>query len=283
MQLGKVFPSILKNTIECSFVKEDSIPIGSSKFGGQPDLPPDFRWYYFEGQGMDNTVKSRPLSFLAQINCQEISKYDTESLLPASGILYFFYELDSMTWGFDPKDAGSAKVFYYDGDISKLERVDFPADLEEDYQMPELKIQLSNRNDLPSYEEFSSDFEYDDIGDKEMDDYDDIRENYLNTEEKNTISKILGYADVIQGEMRLECEEIANSIYCGSPQDIDSEKFVKLKQDSKQWQLLFQLDTVECDDFELMFGDCGRIYYYIRKDDLRNCNFDNCWLILQCY
>ena len=51
---------------------------------------------------------------------------------------------------------------------------------------------------------------------------------------------------------------------------------------SKDWQLLFQLDSVSDDDFELMFGDCGRIYYYIRKDDLAAKNFDNIWLILQC-
>ena len=32
--------------------------------------------------------------------------------------------------------------------------------------------------------------------------------------------------------------------------------------------LLFQLDTVEQGNFELMFGDCGHIYFYITKEDL---------------
>ena len=31
-----------------------------------------------------------------------------------------------------------------------------------------------------------------------------------------------------------------------------------------------------------MFGDCGRIYFYIRKKDLAERNFDNVQLILQC-
>ncbi|PWM71867.1 MAG: hypothetical protein DBX59_07760 [Bacillota bacterium] len=35
-----------------------------------------------------------------------------------------------------------------------------------------------------------------------------------------------------------------------------------------------QLDTVECDDFELMFGGCGHIYFYITKKDLAACRFD---------
>ena len=47
--------------------------------------------------------------------------------------------------------------------------------------------------------------------------------------------------------------------------------------------LLFQLDIVENDNFELMFGDCGHIYFYITKEDLSERKFDNTWLILQCY
>ncbi len=31
-----------------------------------------------------------------------------------------------------------------------------------------------------------------------------------------------------------------------------------------------------------MFGNYGRIYFYIRKDDLRAKRFDRIWLILQC-
>lgn len=284
MKLHDVFPSILKNTIELNFLEISDIPKGTSKFGGHPDLPGNFEWYYYRGKGMDDSIKNRPLSFLAQINCQEIRRFDTEHLLPDSGMLYFFYELDSMTWGFDVKDAGSARVFYYNGDIAELERTEPPADLAREFRLPELKIDFSHRHDLPSYEEFGADFEYEDFGEEEMAGYWEAREEYVATEaDTDNISKLLGYGDVIQGEMRLECEEIANGIYCGFHQEISLEKRKKMDLDCKRWQLLFQLDTVQCGDFELMFGDCGRIYYYICKDDLENRNFDNCWLLLQCY
>ena len=49
-----------------------------------------------------------------------------------------------------------------------------------------------------------------------------------------------------------------------------------------KWRLLLQLDTVECGDFCLMFGDCGHIYFYITKEDLKAKRFDKVWLILQC-
>ena len=57
----------------------------------------------------------------------------------------------------------------------------------------------------------------------------------------------------------------------------------EIKKASKDWVLLFQMDTVESDDYELMFGDCGHIYFWIKKEDLANKNFENIWLILQCY
>ena len=50
-----------------------------------------------------------------------------------------------------------------------------------------------------------------------------------------------------------------------------------------RWMLLLQLDTVECGDFEPMFGDCGHIYFYITKEELAARRFDQVWLILQCY
>ena len=40
--------------------------------------------------------------------------------------------------------------------------------------------------------------------------------------------------------------------------------------------------TVTGDGFELMFGDCGRVYFCIRKEDLAARRFDRVWLILQC-
>ncbi|MEG1930997.1 MAG: DUF1963 domain-containing protein [Anaerovorax sp.] len=31
-----------------------------------------------------------------------------------------------------------------------------------------------------------------------------------------------------------------------------------------------------------MFGDCGRLYYFIRTEDLKKQCFDRVWLIVQC-
>lgn len=287
MELEKLFKEMEKNTILINFEKkmESELSIGVSKFGGRPDLPEDFEWFYYEGKGYKGKVENRPLSFLVQINCKEIKEYDKENQLPDSGMLYFFYEMETMTWGFSPEDRGSAKVFYYNGDISKLKKREFPKELDKDYKMPEKRIVFSNRKDVPSYEEFDeilNDMGYEDIDDEFYDEYEEKLVKYIEND-SNTISKFLGYADTIQGDMKLECEEVTNGISCGKPHELEKSMKEKMNKGSKEWQLLFQLDTVEDDDFELMFGDCGRIYYFIKKDELKKKNFDSSWLILQCY
>ena len=278
MDLNKVFDDIKKNAIKLDLItNNDGLPIGTTKFGGNPDVPKDFKWFYFEGEDFNGETKNRPLSFLAQINCEELKKYDEDGLLPSKGIIYFFYELSTMTWGYNPKDKGSAKVFYFDGDITELNRAKFPDDMEEEFKLPEILLGFSKKYDLPCYEEFTELYDY-----NNWDEYDEIKA-LKGFEAEEVISKLLGYADVIQNGMLLECEEVTNGIYCGNAIEINPEELEKYKKDCEQWQLLFQLDTVTTDDFELMFGDCGRIYFYITKNNLEKCNFDECWLILQCY
>ena len=147
----KELEPLKRNAIVINYNEEnrEKIPKGSSKIGGKPDLPKDFQWYYYNGEDYKRKVANRPLSFLMQINCEEVYKYDKESLLPKKGILYFFYELMTMTWGFSPDDRGSARVFYYDGEIEDLVPTDFPEDMEEDCIIPEAKIDFESMNDYP--------------------------------------------------------------------------------------------------------------------------------------
>jgi uncharacterized protein YwqG len=280
MNLKEKIEEIKLNSITISFdVNESkSLPIGVSKFGGCPDLPKGFQWHYFKGESpFTDEIKDRPLSFIAQINCSEVKKYDLANRLPSTGILYFFYELESMVWGFDPQDKGSAKVYYYDGRISELVRTDFPKNMEQHFMMPEIKLSFGSQYNAPSFEEL-----FDDYQSNSWEEYDDFLEKsgYMISGENS--SKLLGYSDTIQGDMLLQCELVTNGLYCGDSTGYNSPKRRELEENKNQWKLLFQLDTVTTDDFELMFGDCGRIYYFIKEEDLKNKNFDDSWLILQC-
>lgn len=279
MDYQKIFEEMKKTAIVTDYaVAKKEVPIGKSKFGGKPHLPQDFEWFYYEGEDFDDVTKSRPLSFLMQINLEEIAAYDEDNRLPHKGMLYFFYDLCTMRWGFDPKDKGSARVLYIENP-GNLQSIDFPEDLDENFILPELALSFSARMDLPDYEEIAEC-----VTETEWDDYNEERVLYgYEPVENEEISKLLGYANLIQGEMLLECEEVNNGIYCGGIPEVAEEEKERMLLASKQWELLFQMSTVSVEGYELMFGDCGNIYFYIRKQDLQDRNFDNVWLILQCF
>lgn len=263
---------------------KEKLQKGTSKIGGKPDLPKNFQWFYYEGEDYKKRVVNRPLSFLMQINCEEVHKYDKESLLPEKGMLYFFYELFTMTWGFSPQDKGSAKVFYYDGNTEELVSTDFPKDMDKDCIIPESKINFESMNDYPI--DYYDCYDVDD-SDEEM----DRKEKELEKEldelgYKADTTKLLGHPELIQGEYWEECEGVAGkNIYYGSaPIKYGSDEAKKsIKENAKDWILLMQMSELEIGDYGLYFGDSGKIYFNIRKEDLKNKNFDNVWLILQCY
>lgn len=284
MNMKEKLESLAKNSIELKIEDAGTYQCGATRFGGQPDVPPDFVWPTYEGESYDHVVKKRPLSFLAQFNCADLAKYDTEHLLPDHGLLSFFYELDTQCWGYDPDDKGCARVYWFE-DISALSAADFPADMEEDFQMPMVNIALSQKPSYPSWQDFTEAFPDDDDDEAFEAAWEELTGE--NAEELPDRSQLLGWPDVIQNSMFEECDLAAQGYYLGNP-----ESWQKIPQDVRKraeetakdrWLLLLQLDTVECDDFELMFGDCGHIYFYITKEDLKTRCFDNIWLILQCF
>lgn len=284
IDIKKELEKSARNSIRLNIRGAAEKRVGATKFGGRPDVPADFKWAYYEGRDyLDETPKNRPLSFIAQFDLSEIAGYDTDNLLPKTGLLSFFYDCDTMPWGFDPKDKGGARVYYFE-DISALSPAEFPDDLEEDFRFPEIGITARSEKSYQDFEDFVVQREKMAM---EWDRFDEVLES-MGIEDPDDLddsSKLLGWADVIQGNMTRECELVARrGYYLGSGWD---EVTPRDRQETEQWAnrdwlLLFQLDTVENGDFELMFGDCGRIYFYIHRDDLAARNFDNVWLILQC-
>jgi uncharacterized protein YwqG len=97
--------------------------------------------------------------------------------------------------------------------------------------------------------------------------------------------QLLGHPKEIQGEMQLQCQLASNGLYCGDATGYEDPKAKLLGPGAKDWRLLFQLDTD--DDMQsgkpgMMWGDCGRLYFWIRQQDLVNRLFENAWMVLQC-
>lgn len=116
---------------------EEFIPVGTSKFGGYPDLPPQFPYPTMSGYSCSYGEKMEryeesAMQLIAQINLYDIRKYDANNLLPHEGMLYFFWsgEISPIHAknkyyegkADDESKADYYKVIWYNGDLSNLIR-----------------------------------------------------------------------------------------------------------------------------------------------------------------
>lgn len=258
---------------------QEKLPVGASKFYGTPDLPADFDWPYYKGTDFEGVTKNHPLAFLAQINLGEAAQYDRTGLLPKTGVLSFFYETVSMEWGFELKSEGYARVYYFP-ETEGLVPTQIPEETKE-WSVGEQALTFADAVSL------LSSFAYSRRSGKEVDwdTYNELRAEfgYDAVAHEDNPMKMLGYADEIQNEMEPECELYSRGIDGDMQEELSEEEEAELVRNAAdRWVLLFQMGTVEDDETELMYGDCGLIYFWIRKEDLAARNFDNVRLILQC-
>lgn len=262
--------NIAQNAIPFSLQEQKpDLPKGASKFGGKPDLPADFVWPTFLGEDFDGNTVQIPLAFLAQINCAEIAPLDCENKLPATGMLYFFYELLSMEVGTEPKQKGCAQVCYV-ADTENLVATDLPEDLWELFHFPQYSLSFSSETDLPDLSEFAV----------LTDDLDFIP---YEKPKGSASNKLLGYADLIGDEMLTTCELISRGISSDEQDEMLEENYEEISAAAKEWTLLCQFNSVNRPELEVLFRDMGYLYFYIKSDDLKEKRFENAWAMVQSY
>jgi uncharacterized protein YwqG len=260
--------------ITCEPVDEESIALGASKIGGLPDLSPLIAWPEYEG---------RPLSFIAQIRLEDVSPYDLEHRLPIAGILYFFYDDLEQPWGYDPSHREGWRVFYRPDSTFALTRTALPihsktkmfkpciAAFSWDATLASSTLPASDMPDLWRNWGFSED-EYERY--KDM-----IFEEFA---QPGVIHRLLGYPDTIQdANMQANCQLAWHGIqYEAGIEDKQHPQIQQLCKHTSDWQLLLQVDTD--DQTGMVWGAGGRIFYWIRKQDLQQHDFSNVWLVLEC-
>jgi uncharacterized protein YwqG len=255
------FPSI-RFTVQAA---PADLPSGVSKLGGLPDLSPALDWPAWQGQ---------PLAFLAQLNLGELQRFPAAGPLPREGLLSFFYHPEQITWGDNPADLGSWRVLYQ-ADLSSLVRRDAPAGAPV-YPACNLKFREAlQAPELPAGEAKAAAAFGGMI-------WLELGEMVNPPEAKNDIAhRILGAPNPIQSEnMELDCQLAFNGIPISDSDAYRTPRALELSQSAKDWRLLLQLDSER--RAGMMWGDSGRLYFWIRQDDLAQANFAHVWMILQC-
>lgn len=284
-KLLEILKSLFGNEIRITPERSNNpLSADASRIGGRPALPDGFLWPFYSGESYDDDEPvSRPLAFLAQINLKDTSPLDKDGLLPESGMLSFFYELETEKWGYEPEDKGSARVFFFP-DVSVLTVTDFPEELDDDYRLPEYELKFESKISVP-YEDTD---EFEECLCEELCEFDYDSDDLVSFLDDNELyawenSKLLGNPFIIQNSMEEECETVTRGYGCGGSEDakmISKEERADIEEKSADWILLFQMSGI---NDKLSFGDDGNIYFWIRKQDLANKDFSKVWLILQCY
>jgi uncharacterized protein YwqG len=237
-----------------------------SHFGGSPDLPQNIEWPEKDG------VK---LGFLARLSLAEIQNKLIVDWLPKSGALLFFYDMENQPWGFDPNDRGSWAVLLV---------ADLPAPIEQfsdgpngnDSPFAHQNVSFRSIHVLPSWERDA--IRSLQLSEKESDEYFKLSDMPFREMPKHQIA---GFPAIVQGDgMELESQLASNGIYCGNPEGYKDPRVPSLTESAKNWRLLLQIDTD--DSLDVMWGDCGTIYFWVEENEARTGNFENTWLILQC-
>jgi uncharacterized protein YwqG len=266
---------------------DSALLVGSTKLGGSPDLPAGMPWpvrrpyrLVVPRGNRKPMQQERPLAFLAQIAMSDATAVGGTDLgLPKWGLLSFFYDAESQPWGFDPGDAVGFKLMWFGDHV--LQRREPPEALEQRFNPVPLAAQA--RECVPAFDTFAVS--------QILTSADDAKStrgqliDLLAGEGKEDFSNaghaIGGWPFPIQGEMETECQLVANGVFCGGPEGYSSERAARLRRGAADWRLILQLDTDERAGW--MWGDGGKIYVWMREQDVRARRFDRCWTILQCY
>lgn len=74
--------------------KTERILFCGSKWWGDPDFPEHMEYPTVKVTDEEGETMDYPLTFICQINCEDIARFDTEGQLPHEGMLYFFGAID---------------------------------------------------------------------------------------------------------------------------------------------------------------------------------------------
>ena len=94
--------------IKLTLNKTERILFCGSKWWGDPDMPENMQYPTIE-VSEDGETFDYPLTFICQINCEDIAPYDKEGKLPHEGMLYFFGAIDEWLGYESPTTQGAGE------------------------------------------------------------------------------------------------------------------------------------------------------------------------------
>ena len=275
-------------------------PPGASKLGGVPDLPAGFDWPV----NTNPDGRGRPLDFLLQVDCAAArpaaEAAGVAGVLPDDGLLTFLYDLDDQPWGCDPGALGGFRVIYTPAGtpLTPTPAPPAPAEAELDPALPPCRVAFRPAVTFPhhgSAARYRLDERLEATGTVTDADEDGLWEVSARLERPAGDTsdlgahRLLGHPWNVQGDMQRQAAFVTGGVSVEDEDDLPAARRAALEADADDWLLLLQLASDWGDetggggvDLDLMWGDLGKLYWWVRRDDLAARRFDRVWMTMQC-
>lgn len=251
--------------------KEDYHTACVSRVGGDPDLPESIVW--------PQTKDGTPMTFLAQLHLEELHEHDEASLLPLSGMLYFFVGIDEPAYNIEHQ-----VLFVQKDQLEGAARRSSPQNTTLEQEFTGYQLQAKSSLEPPNY----AYVDYDLIENEEYgyEEYEDLSFT-IRDSQRNDVIQIFGYPEGQHDDAEYEA-----SLMLLTSERYGYSKEEALKRISKELEggeeaalqeiqdtlMLLELDSD--DDVGFMWWDAGVIHFFIRKEDLLAGNFDRTYCSL---
>ena len=223
------------------------------------------------------------LSFLCQICLSEIPQSEHYPDTLNSGTLYFFADLSNNLIGWEKGCNGAWKVIFLESSASAVGSLRKKSENTDDILVTsitpyrEMDFETVWRIGAPEQE-----FEvFNNLARKvNVSELHKALQNNFNLESHITFSRgiehqLFGHPAYVQNLMQEECHEKFQNTHQHRAQTD------QIDGDIGDWILLLQLDTDN--ELDWFFGDSGRLFFWIRKQDLAILNFSNVCCLMQSF
>lgn len=255
-----------------------SLNLGSSRFGGWPDLPDGSAWPLWQG---------RPMSFLAQIDLAEAHRCQPELALPTAGLLLVFLGCTDETFdaddgfgerymtneilGGDPADRGGWQVLFVPPGETLVRQTMSAQTPPQPYQPAPIRF---TKGGLALPHEDAIAYNQLDLSDDERQRYDDLIAQLVVQDEYS--GQLGGYPNLIQGPgAELACTRASRGEDPFGAFDPESPEGRALLKAASAWRLIVQLTSIS--EAEFMWGDAGNLSFYAPAEDLAAARFHSSW------
>jgi uncharacterized protein YwqG len=242
--------------------EDDHLAVRTSKLGGWPDVPADFRWPMLSGV---------PMSFIGQIHLADVADEPVAQLLPKDGLLAFFYDAQQHIFGDQPTDREGWGLFWFSSD-APLARAQPPEPLPAHAQFLSAAMHFTAILTMPQRPQLDMPTLAWSSADQAR--YDQFWAAFSGANGQAPQHQLLGHPNTLQDDMRLQCQWMSHGVT-----GANDPRAASLGAGTMDWQLLLQIDSDPV--LGMHWGDGGMVYFWMPRAALSARQFDQSWLIMQ--